>query len=381
APESKVIRPRDLPDSRSRRLSDSLRYHDSRGFVARRKGVLGNYGFVAEKGTNSTVPADDAVPAAVPASAFISAEPTIPTDRVIAAEASVLPVDGIPADSEFAMMSLPSKVSLLVMCPLCNDAKSKFIEPDYQAQREQLNDCVVNLKAHKNAVKTLEKQIKCHQKNQTAYEEKIRVLSFELSTSKNLHTLVDSSMTARTKKGLGSLVPTASDSCVENARPNNVFNDSEDFTSRTSTSGSEEQVDNVCSPQEDLSSSTSLGFDVQSSDSMCNKFGSVHNDLFRNNNSSLSQFCYVCGSYLHLFKDCNFHKHNGKGILEKGPSENHAHTSYKRSFLIPSVKSFGSRAYTPYYPKSKHFPTFHNSYYSMHMANGTFGGTAVKPSA
>nr|GEX36184.1 hypothetical protein [Tanacetum cinerariifolium] len=56
-------------------------------------GVLGNYGFIAEKGTNSTVPADDVVPTdVVPASAFIFAEPTIPADRVIAAEASVLAV-------------------------------------------------------------------------------------------------------------------------------------------------------------------------------------------------------------------------------------------------------------------------------------------------
>nr|GFC18964.1 hypothetical protein [Tanacetum cinerariifolium] len=227
-----------------------------------------------------------------------------------------------------------------------------------------------------------------------------------LSTSTNLHKLVDSSMTARTKRGLGyvnltgendwgfgdsklsvfnsnsedwewkpiynrhygkqtsesteikstsknskfhfdfsdrSSVPTASGSCVENAKPNNVVNDSDDFTSKTSTSGSEEQVDNVCSPQEDLSSSTSLGFDVQSSDSMY----------------------------------CNFHNHNGKGILGKGPSENHVNTSYKRSFPIHADKSFGSRAYTPYYPQSKHFPTSHNSYYSMHLANETFGGTAV----
>nr|GFB09551.1 hypothetical protein [Tanacetum cinerariifolium] len=90
-----------------------------------------------------------------------------------------------------------------------------------------------------------------------------------------------------------SSVPTVSDSYVESARPNNVVNDSEDFTSRTSTSGSKEQVDNVCSPQDDLSSSTSLGFDVQSSDSMCNNFG------------------------------LQFSKHNGKEILGKGPSENH----------------------------------------------------------
>nr|GEV14225.1 putative ribonuclease H-like domain-containing protein [Tanacetum cinerariifolium] len=178
-----------------------------------------------------------------------------------------------------------------------------------------------------------------------------------------------------------SSVPTVSDPCVESARPNNVVNDSEDFTSRTSTSGSEEQVDNVCSPQEDVSSSTSLGFDVQTSDSMCNKFGSVHNNLFRNNNFSLFQFCYVCGSYLHLFKACNFHQHKGKGILGKGPSENHVNTSNKRSFPIPADKSFDSRAYTPYYPKSKHFPTSYNSYYSMHLTNGTFRGTNVKPSA
>nr|GEW58840.1 ribonuclease H-like domain, reverse transcriptase, RNA-dependent DNA polymerase [Tanacetum cinerariifolium] len=300
-------------------------------------GVLGNYGFVAEKGTNFVVPADDVVPAdAVPASAFIFAEPTIPTDRKLLDQASV--------EKQDLMAKLENEKSL----------NAKW-----------------------------------------------------LSTSKNLHKLVDSSMTARTKRGLGftkvnhykgvpppmngnymptstspdtdesprhygkqtfesteikstsknfkfpfdfsdrSSVPTASDSCVENSRPNNVVNDSDDFTSRISTSGSEEQVDNVCSPQEDLSSSTSLGFDVQSSDSMY----------------------------------CNFHNHNGKGILGKGPSENHVNTSYKRCFPIPADKSFGSQAYTPYYLKSKHFPTSHNFYYSMHLANGTFRGTAVKPSA
>nr|GFC75629.1 hypothetical protein [Tanacetum cinerariifolium] len=63
--------------------------------------VLGNYRFVAEKGTNYTVPADDVVPTdAFPASAFISVEPAILADRVIAAEALVLAVDGIPADSD-----------------------------------------------------------------------------------------------------------------------------------------------------------------------------------------------------------------------------------------------------------------------------------------
>nr|GEY13083.1 hypothetical protein [Tanacetum cinerariifolium] len=144
--------------------------------------------------------------------------------------------------TEFALMGLSTEVSIPVTCPLCCDSKYKLIEKDYQGQREQLNDCVVDLKAYKNAVKILEKQIKCHQKNQLAYEENIRVLSYSLeeksnileyrqklidqaaqekqelmtkldneianqakwnNSGKNSYNLIDSSMSIRTKGGLG----------------------------------------------------------------------------------------------------------------------------------------------------------------------------------
>nr|GEV83742.1 xylulose kinase-1 [Tanacetum cinerariifolium] len=144
--------------------------------------------------------------------------------------------------TEFAFMGLSSEVSIPVTCPLCCDSKYKLIEKDYQGQREQLNDCVVDLKAHKHAVKILEKQIKCQQKNQLAYEEKIRVLPYELeeksnileyrqklidqaaqekqdlmtkldieianqakwnNSGRNLYKLIDNSMSVRTKRGLG----------------------------------------------------------------------------------------------------------------------------------------------------------------------------------
>nr|GEY97564.1 hypothetical protein [Tanacetum cinerariifolium] len=268
------------------------------------------------QGTNSTVLADD-----VPASAFIFAEPTIPADRVIAAKTSVLAVDGIPADSEFAMMSLPSKEGKPIYNRFTKVNNYKGVPPPMNGNYMRTSTSPDTDESPK------------HYGKQASESTKIK------STSKKSKFLFDFSDR--------SSVPTASDSCVENARPNNVVHDSDEFTSRTSTSGSEEQVDNVCIPQEDLSSSTSLGFDVQSSDSMY----------------------------------CNFHNHNGKGILGKGPSVNHVNTSYKRSFPISADKSFGSRAYTPYYPMSKHFPTSHNSFYFMHLDDGTFGGTAVKPSA
>nr|GFA67305.1 hypothetical protein [Tanacetum cinerariifolium] len=90
------------------------------------------------------------------------------------------------SETEFTLMGLSTEVSIPVTCPLCCDFKYKLIEKDYHEQREQLNDCVVDLKAHKHAVKSLEKQIKCHQTNQLAYEEKIKVLSYELEEKSNI---------------------------------------------------------------------------------------------------------------------------------------------------------------------------------------------------
>nr|GEY44468.1 hypothetical protein [Tanacetum cinerariifolium] len=112
--------------------------------------------------------ADDAIPAGVSAGDVAAA------------------VVGPHSETEFALMNLSTEVSIPVTCHLCCDSKYKLIEKDYQGQREQLNDCVVDLKAHKHAVKNLEKHIKCHQTNQLAYEEKIKVLSYELEEKSNI---------------------------------------------------------------------------------------------------------------------------------------------------------------------------------------------------
>nr|GEZ57793.1 ribonuclease H-like domain-containing protein [Tanacetum cinerariifolium] len=119
------------------------------------------------------VSADDVIPAAATISIFAG--------PVVAAAA-----DSPHSETEFAFMCLSTEVSIPVTCPLCCDSKYKLIEKDYHDQREQLNDCVVDLKAHKHAVKSLEKQIKCHQTNQLAYEEKIKILSYELEEKSNI---------------------------------------------------------------------------------------------------------------------------------------------------------------------------------------------------
>nr|GEX22961.1 xylulose kinase-1 [Tanacetum cinerariifolium] len=279
------------------------------------------------------------------------------------------------SETEFAFMGYSTEVYIPVTCPLYCDSKYKLIEKDYQGQREQLNDCVVDLKAHKHDVKSLEKQIKCHQTNQLAYEEKIKVLSYELEENgKNLYKLIDSSMSVRTKRGLGldkyigegelgiddskfSIFHTNSDELEgqpiynsdrsskpstndfqtcdysqECSRPNHSDHDSNDFIFSVSapTSESRDTIVIDCARQEDFPSvcTSSIETDVKYSNTLCNKFGSFNKEShFRKHKSVTSKSCYVCGSYLHLIKDCDLHEQRlvkrnteGKGKLGRRPT-------------------------------------------------------------
>ncbi|GKA46722.1 putative ribonuclease H-like domain-containing protein [Tanacetum coccineum] len=105
----------------------------------------------------------------------------------------------------------------------------------YDEQREQLGDASIEIKAYTLALAKVEAQLVCHQKNQLAYEEKIRFMKIDLddktdvltyhkkllaeavkekeelktklknfqSSSKNLNKLLNSQMSAKDKYGLG----------------------------------------------------------------------------------------------------------------------------------------------------------------------------------
>ncbi|GJV60052.1 hypothetical protein Tco_1466152 [Tanacetum coccineum] len=188
----------------------------------------------------------------------VSAEECVPTEVVISADEVVDYADEVvdSADEvvDFAEgCSVPAGgahigdqplafVGEVHSCSLCHDSKYHSMFKQYSDLRNQFDATVISLNSHKEAVKTFERQIKHYQNNQLAYEEKIRVLSYDLADKsnileykeklinqasqekqellakldkelanqekwskhgQNLFKLIDSSMTARTKKGLG----------------------------------------------------------------------------------------------------------------------------------------------------------------------------------
>jgi hypothetical protein len=140
---------------------------------------------------------------------------------------------------EYALLGFPSQVQR------CNSACQELystLNNEYDEMKSKYNEYFIKVQAYDKAVKTLEKQKVWFQKNQLAYEEKIKVLERDLKnttnelkhsesqkaemvlekqdvqtkldntlarfnkwkdSSKNLNKLVDSSMSTKTKRGLG----------------------------------------------------------------------------------------------------------------------------------------------------------------------------------
>ncbi|GJW33940.1 putative ribonuclease H-like domain-containing protein [Tanacetum coccineum] len=140
---------------------------------------------------------------------------------------------------EFALMGVTSQVQT---CPFgCHD-KNAELQKEFDDLEAQYKEYYIQVQAYKSTLKTLEQQKAWYQSNQLAYEEKIKVLERDLEnttnllkysknvnnnvnlekqelqtkldntlarfakwkeSSKNLAKLVDSSMTVKTKLGLG----------------------------------------------------------------------------------------------------------------------------------------------------------------------------------
>nr|GEW51977.1 putative ribonuclease H-like domain-containing protein [Tanacetum cinerariifolium] len=121
------------------------------------------------------------------------------------------------------------------------------------------------------------------------------------------------------------------DSSVECSRSNHSDHDSIDSLSSVSTPVSESRDTIVINfnRQEDFTSvyTSSIETDVKYSKTLCNKFRSFNKEShFRKHKYVASKSCYVCGSYLHLIKDCDLHEQRfakrnaeGKGILKSRP--------------------------------------------------------------
>ncbi|GJZ77784.1 hypothetical protein Tco_0642456 [Tanacetum coccineum] len=156
------------------------------------KGASEVYGMIAGYGDDAVIPAVDAADgvstdgifadgvfvAAGNGSDGVSVAAGVGADSV-----SVATSDATDAETEFALMGLSPQVQ---SCPFgCNHIYTE-LKKEFDNLEVQYKECFLQVQAYKSSLQNLEQQKSWYQNNQLALEEKIRILTADLGNTTNM---------------------------------------------------------------------------------------------------------------------------------------------------------------------------------------------------
>ncbi|GJZ05914.1 putative ribonuclease H-like domain-containing protein, partial [Tanacetum coccineum] len=310
---------------------------------------------------------------------------------------SVTSSDATDAETQFALMGLSPQVQ---SCPFgCNYTYTE-LKKDFDNLEVQYKECFIQVQAYKSSLQNLEQQKSWYQNNQLALEEKIRILTADLgnttnmlkyteklneqaksdnmnnkvkleesearfdkwkNSSKNLNKLINSSMSSRSKFGLGygdtfgtdekplydgfvkagglhavpgpitgTFMPPSNKPDIDDTQftyVEQVILKTTDFAScvssvQTSSSKTNEPLASASSSVDlqtshktddqgpcNVTPSPSFSFteNVKTPRNLCNRNGSNNISLCKNKSFG-SKKCFVCGSKFHLIHEIGFYE-------------------------------------------------------------------------
>ncbi|GKD52488.1 ribonuclease H-like domain, reverse transcriptase, RNA-dependent DNA polymerase [Tanacetum coccineum] len=115
-------------------------------------------------------------------------------------DVSVTTSDATDAETEFALMGLSPQVQ---SCPFgCNHVYTE-LKKEFDNLEVQYKECFLQVQAYKSSLQNLEQQKSWYQNNQVKLEESNARFDKWKESSKNLVKLINSSMSSRSKFGLG----------------------------------------------------------------------------------------------------------------------------------------------------------------------------------
>ncbi|GJZ60559.1 ribonuclease H-like domain-containing protein [Tanacetum coccineum] len=179
----------------------------------------------------------------------------------------------------------------------CKESYAK-LKKLYDEQREQLGDASIEIQAYTQALKKVEAQLVANQQNQLWYEEKIRFMKIDLDDKTDMLTY-HKKLLAEAEK--------------EKEELKAKYESDSDDDCVTTTSKEQEQpsfafvntAKHVKTPRETVKTqhpySQSPKFDKRD----CNDLMSQNMDL---GYGFTMKACFVCGSFSHLIRDCDFHE-------------------------------------------------------------------------
>ncbi|GJZ73172.1 ribonuclease H-like domain-containing protein [Tanacetum coccineum] len=216
------------------------------------------------------------------------------------------------AAAEFALMGLSSQVHT---CPFGCEYKYAELKKDYDNLQVQYKDCYIQVQAYKSTLQTLEQQkgwyqLKLEQlETQDKLEESEARFDKWKESSKNLNKLINSSMSTRTKFGLGYGETFGSDEVFDPSAPIPQATKTNEHLASAQFRLISRQCQRLLQKPSSTIDDPSFSFkeNVKTPRNICNKSG-INNRSHCKINSFGSKTCFVCGSKFHLIKDCDFYE-------------------------------------------------------------------------
>ncbi|GKE54714.1 hypothetical protein Tco_1489870 [Tanacetum coccineum] len=156
------------------------------------KGASEVYAMIAGYGDDTIIPTGDTADGGGRDSSFVAgvfvaasndSDGVSVAAGVDADSVSVASSDAIDAETEFALMGLSSQVQ---SCPFgCNHIYTE-LKKEFDNLEVQYKECFLQVQAYKSSLQHLEQQKSWYQNNQLALEEKIRILTADLGNTTNM---------------------------------------------------------------------------------------------------------------------------------------------------------------------------------------------------
>ncbi|GJT79986.1 putative ribonuclease H-like domain-containing protein [Tanacetum coccineum] len=275
-------------------------------------------------------------------------------------------------DEDYALMACNSSDSDTEVISCSNKCKESYanLKKLYDAQREQLSDASIEIKAYSQGLKKVEAQLVAHQQGQLWYEQKIKFMKIDLddktdvltyhkkllaeaqkekedlkakvekwnNSSKNLGKLLNTQMSANDKFGLGFVIAEG----MHAVPP--------PMTGNYMPSGPDVECLNLCQ-WSNIKKATKVWSDapilkeygVRCDDGVETvKNQSTHSQKPKVDKKDLGygfavRACFVCGSLNHLIRDCDFHEKRMARKAELNNGLNNVQRVNKQNQFVPSA--------------------------------------------
>ncbi|GJV20600.1 putative ribonuclease H-like domain-containing protein, partial [Tanacetum coccineum] len=249
-------------------------------------------------------------------------------------------------DEDYALMACNSSDSDTEVISCSNKCKESYanLKKLYDAQREQLSDASIEIKAYSQGLKKVEAQLVAHQQGQLWYEQKIKFMKIDLDDKTDVLTY-HKKLLAEAQKEKEDLKAKVEKWHNSSKNLSKLLNTQMSANDKFGLGYGDHRYDGILSYENEVLQSVFMNKESEieinpTLETVKNQF--THSQKPKVDKTKLGygftvRACIVCGSLNHLIRDCDFHEKRMARKAELNNGWNNVQRVNKQNQFVPSA--------------------------------------------